>query len=127
MVRLSLSGVGLTDAPCARFPLPLRWQSWNRAGPTVYACRKFASNPGALPRAAESDGSVGISGSGAGSRGCPVLVRRSIEGRTRGPKSAFLWRSDTVSFGAVKRNGVGKTYPQRRSLWLLPTFRTSEK
>ena len=23
--------------------------------------------------------------------------------------SAFLWRSDTVSFGAVKRNGVGKT------------------
>ena len=27
--------------------------------------------------------------------------------------SAFLWRSDTVSFGAVKRNGVGKTRPSK--------------
>ena len=35
-------------------------------------------------------------------------MRRSIEEHTEGPESAFLWRSDTVSFGAVKRNGVGK-------------------
>ena len=64
--------------------------------------------PGALPWAAEGAASVGISGSGAGCREYPDFVRRSIEGRTKGPVSAFLWRSDTVSFGAVKRNGVGK-------------------
>ena len=32
-------------------------------------------------------------------------ARRSIEGCTKGPESAFLWISKTVSFGAYKRNG----------------------
>ena len=47
---------------------------------------------------------------------CPDLVRRSTIGGTEGPESAFLWRSDTVSFGAYKRNGVGKGLSRAQSL-----------
>ena len=66
--------------------------------------------PGALSWAAGTSTMVCINGNDAGGRGYPDFVRRSIEGRTKGPDSAFLWRSDTVSFAAVKRNGVGKAF-----------------
>ena len=75
---------------------------------------------GALSWAAEGPVFIRMSGSGAGCREYPDFVRRSIEGRTKGPVSAFLWRSDTVSFGAVKRNGVGKIASQGRSPWYSP-------
>ena len=71
---------------------------------------------GALPWAFGSSTSVCISGSGKRRFVCPDFMRRSIEEHTEGPESAFLWRSDTVSFGAVKRNGVGKGLSRAQSL-----------
>ena len=68
------------------------------------------SRPSALPWAAEGATFVGISGSGKQRFVCPDLMRRSIDGRTEGPKSAFLWISKTVSFGAYKRNGFWKLH-----------------
>ena len=54
-------------------------------------------------------------------------MRRSIEGHTEGPVSAFLWISKTVSFGAVKRNGFWYFIPKGASPWLLVTFCASKK
>ena len=70
--------------------------------PSEHACYQQVSEPGALPWAAEGATFVGISGSGKQRFVCPDLMRRSIDGRTEGPKSAFLWISKTVSFGAYK-------------------------
>ena len=74
---------------------------------------------GALPGAVERASLVGTSGSGKRRFVRPDLMRRSIEGRTEGPESAFLWISKTVSFGAYKRNGFWRIRPQRRSLWIM--------
>ena len=49
-------------------------------------------------------------GSGSGKRRFvrPDFARRSIEGSTEGPVSAFLWISKTVSFGKTKEMVFGK-------------------
>ena len=86
------------------------------------------SRQGALPWAVGIATLARISGSDAGVPDSPsYLSAGRWMGRTEGLVSAFLWRSDTVSFGAVKRNGVGKDVPQRRSLWLFGYFLQGQK
>ena len=85
------------------------------------------SRLGALPWAVEGASLVGTSGSGRRRFVCPDFMRRSIGRRTEGLVSAFLWISKTVSFGAYKRNGFWRFDFKGASLWLLPSFRTSEK
>ena len=53
--------------------------------------------------------------------------RRSIEGRTEGPVSAFLWRSDIVSFGKTKEMGSGKSHPKGVAFGLCLLFARAKR
>ena len=69
-------------------------------------------------------------GSGSGKRRFvrPDFARRSIEARTEGPVSAFLWISKTVSFGAYKRNGFWRMRSKGADLGLcLLSVRTESR
>ena len=112
MVQRSLSGVGVS-----RYTLPLIAAAAPLA--VVELCRAHGirllsadTRLGALPRAAGITTFVGMSGSGKRRFVCPDFMRRSIGGRTKGPVSAFLWISKTVSFGAYKRNGFWRIRPK---------------
>ena len=54
-------------------------------------------------------------------------ARRSIEGCTKGPESAFLWISKTVSFGTDKRNGFWRIRLKGASLWSSDPFCAHKK
>ena len=72
-------------------------------------------------------GLTGASGSGKQCFEYPEFVRRSIEGCTEGPESAFLWRSDTVSFGKTKEMGSGKTIPKGVAFGLCLLFARAKR
>ena len=96
--------------PTPGFRSPLYWRSWKRARPTGHACCQQEPGLGALLWAAGIAALARVSGSGKRCFVCPDLVRRAIEGCTKGLEGAFLWRSDTVSFGKTKEMGSEKSY-----------------
>ena len=105
-VPSSISGVGVSrhSKPLFFATAPLAVVETCR--PTGHAYCHQAPALGALSRAA---GNLCLSRHQwqwrRGARQSWLAQRRSIERRTEGPVSAFLWISKTVSFGAYKRNG----------------------
>ncbi len=86
----------------------------------MHACCKPAPSLGALPRAVESNVLVGISGSGAGGRMCPVLVRRSLNGTHRRTSEALFFGGPTPFLLALsKEMGSGKLVPKGVSPWIM--------